>query len=67
VCNLPAERRPPSVDLAQRDVKTGLSNDQVIEIVAGLDDQTCVYVEGIDARIRIFENRGPPGGRNREP
>jgi HlyD family secretion protein len=67
VCGLPPEQRPPSVELSQREVKTGLSNEQVIEIAAGLDDQTCVYVEGTDARIRIFENRGPPGGRNREP
>jgi HlyD family secretion protein len=66
VCALPAEQRPASVELVQRDVKTGLSNEQVIEIVEGLDDQTCVYVEGVDARVRIFE-RGPPGGRNREP
>ena len=65
VCALPAEQRPPSVELVQREVKTGLSNEQVIEIVEGLDDQTCVYVEGVDARVRIFE-RGPPGGRNRE-
>jgi HlyD family secretion protein len=67
ICELPPEQRPPDVELTQRDVRTGLSNEQVIEIVDGLDDQTCVYVEGTDARIRIFENRGPPGGRNREP
>jgi HlyD family secretion protein len=65
VCALPPEQRPASVELVQRDVRTGLSNEQVIEIVEGLDDQTCVYVEGVDARVRIFE-RGPPGGRNRE-
>ena len=40
----------------------GLSNEQVIEITAGLDEQTCVYVEGIDARLRLFETRGPPPG-----
>jgi HlyD family secretion protein len=67
VCALPPDRRPPSVELTQREVRTGLSNEQVIEILEGVDDQTCVYVEGTDARIRIFENRGPPGGRNREP
>jgi HlyD family secretion protein len=66
VCTLPADRRPPSVELTQREVKVGLSNEQVIEILEGVDDQTCVYVEGTDARIRIFENRGPPGGRNRD-
>ncbi|HEX5691496.1 MAG TPA: efflux RND transporter periplasmic adaptor subunit, partial [Roseiflexaceae bacterium] len=65
VCALPSDQRPASVELVQRDVKTGLSNEQVIEMADGLDDQTCVYVEGIDARVRIFE-RGPPGGRNRE-
>jgi HlyD family secretion protein len=67
VCALPADQRPPSVELTQREVQTGLSNEQVIEILAGVDDQTCVYVEGTDARIRIFENRGPPGGPNRGP
>jgi hypothetical protein len=34
----------------------------VIEIVEGVDEQTCVYVEGIDARLKFFENRGPPPG-----
>jgi HlyD family secretion protein len=66
VCALPADQRPASVELTQREVKTGLSNEQVIEILEGVDDQTCVYVEGTDARIRLFENRGPPGGRNRD-
>jgi HlyD family secretion protein len=62
LCATPREQRPPDPELTQRDVKTGLSNDQVIEIVEGLDEQTCVYVEGIDARLKFFENRGPPPG-----
>jgi HlyD family secretion protein len=63
VCALPPDQRPASVDLEQREVKTGLSNEQVIEITAGLDDRTCVYVEGIDARLNVLF--GPPPGIRR--
>jgi HlyD family secretion protein len=38
-----------------------LSNDQVIEIVSGLDPQACVYVEGVDQRFTFFT--GPPRTR----
>ncbi|MFL5802235.1 MAG: efflux RND transporter periplasmic adaptor subunit [Roseiflexaceae bacterium] len=65
LCEHPPEQRPPAPELSQREVTTGLSNEQVIEIVAGLDEGACVYVEGIDARLRFFESRGPPGGRDR--
>jgi len=64
VCALPAEQRPPTIDLEQREVTTGLSNDQVIEIVAGLDERTCVFVEGVDARISVLF--GPPPGIRRQ-
>ncbi|MBK9710732.1 MAG: efflux RND transporter periplasmic adaptor subunit [Kouleothrix sp.] len=60
ICLLPVERRPATVELEQREVTTGLSNEQLIEITAGLDEQTCVYVEGIDARLNILF--GPPPG-----
>jgi HlyD family secretion protein len=64
VCALPADQRTASVDLEQREVTTGLSNEQVIEIVAGLDERTCVFVEGIDARISVLF--GPPPGLRRQ-
>jgi HlyD family secretion protein len=62
LCERPAEQRPPAPELTQHEVITGLSNEQVIEISAGLDENACVYVEGIDARLRFFETRGPPPG-----
>ena len=63
ICALPPERRPPNPALVQREVTTGLSNELLIEITSGLDTQTCVYVEGIDARLRLFEGP-PPRNRN---
>jgi HlyD family secretion protein len=63
ICALPPDQRPPTVDLAQREVTTGLSNDQAIEITSGLDERTCVYVEGIDARMNVLFGP-PPGVRN---
>ena len=65
VCGLPREQRPPNPELTQHSVKTGLSNEDVIEITQGLDERSCVYVEGIDARYRLFEANGPPGVRDR--
>jgi HlyD family secretion protein len=64
LCEQPTEQRPAVPELDQREVTTGLSNEQVIEIASGLDEGACVYVEGTDARLRFFETRGPPGGRN---
>lgn len=63
LCLQPAEQRPAAIDLEQREVKTGLSNEQVIEIAAGLDDRSCIYVEGIDARLNVLF--GPPPGVRR--
>lgn len=62
ICTLPPERRPGRPELEQRPVRTGLSNELLIEVVEGLDEQTCVYVEGIDARLRFFQAGGPPPG-----
>jgi HlyD family secretion protein len=66
ICTLPPEQRPGRPELEQRPVRTGLSNELLIEVVEGLDEQTCVYVEGIDARLRFFQAGGPsPGVRPR--
>jgi HlyD family secretion protein len=64
VCLLTPESRPATVELEQREVTTGLSNEQLIEIVSGLDPQTCVSIEGIDARLNVLFGP-PPGVRNR--
>lgn len=45
-------------------VTTGLSNDQFIEILAGdITEESCLRVEGFDARMDIFG--GPPPGQQR--
>ena len=61
LCALPPDQRPARPDLEARDVTVGLSNDQVIEIVSGLDPQACVYVEGVDQRFTFIT--GPPRTR----
>ncbi len=61
LCALPPEQWPARPELDPREVVVGLSNEQVIEIVSGLDPQACVYVEGIDQRFSFFT--GPPGRR----
>jgi HlyD family secretion protein len=63
------------VDIAQRPlqpvtqaiaVQLGLSNEQIIEITSGnLDENSCIYVPGIDARFNFFGGGPPPGVRNR--
>jgi HlyD family secretion protein len=63
ICTLPPEQRPPDPERRQIEVETGLSNEQVIQITSQFDEQTCVYVEGLDSRFNILG--GPPGARNR--
>ena len=63
LCGVPADQRPPAPELEQRAVQVGLSNEQLIEITAGLDTGACVYVEGIDARLSSLFGP-PPGVRN---
>ncbi|MBC8159899.1 MAG: efflux RND transporter periplasmic adaptor subunit [Roseiflexaceae bacterium] len=61
VCQLPPEQRPERPELRQIDVRTGLSNEVVIQITEGLDESSCVYVEGVDSRFDLFG--GPPQAR----
>ncbi len=61
LCAQPPEQLPANIELEQREVTTGLSNEQLIEIVSGLDPSSCVYVEGFDSRFTIFG--GPPRAR----
>ncbi len=49
-CTADPATLPDDLELEQREVQIGLSNDQLIEITGGLDTQTCVNVEGLDAR-----------------
>jgi HlyD family secretion protein len=53
-------QRPP---LTARPVQIGLSNEQVVEILGGVNEQDCIYVEGIDARSNPLA--GPPPGARR--
>ncbi len=59
VCGQPREQRPADLGLAPREVETGLSNEQLIEILAGLSERDCVNVEGFDARANPLFG-GPP-------
>jgi HlyD family secretion protein len=58
LCQRPREELPAQPQTEPREVTTGLSNEQLIEISGGLDPQSCVYVEGFDSRFTIFG--GPP-------
>ncbi|MEN9936211.1 MAG: hypothetical protein RLZZ387_2790 [Chloroflexota bacterium] len=62
LCAQPREQLPARIETEQRPVTTGLSNEQLIEVLGGLEPESCVYVEGFDARTTIFG--GPPGRRN---
>ena len=65
LCNLDIAQRPLQPALQAVAVQTGLSNEQVIEISAGnIDENSCVYVPGVDARFNLFSGP-PPGVRNR--
>ncbi len=65
LCNVDIALRPLQPQLQAVAVQTGLSNEQVIEIVAGdIDENSCVYVPGVDARIDLFSGP-PPGVRGR--
>ncbi|NJN65550.1 MAG: efflux RND transporter periplasmic adaptor subunit [Chloroflexaceae bacterium] len=64
LCDADQSTWPPSPGVHALEVTTGLSNDQVIEITSEtLTRDTCLYVEGTEARIDIFS--GPPGGGRR--
>jgi HlyD family secretion protein len=60
VCAAPLDPRAAQPALTQVPVTTGLSNELLIEVTSGLNEQSCVYVEGIDARLRDFLAGGPP-------
>lgn len=64
-CSAPAEQRVGRPPTEPREVRTGLSNELLIEILGGIDERTCVYVEGIDARLRNFLGGGPAPGVRR--
>lgn len=63
VCDLPPAERPERPTLRQIDVRTGLSNEIVIQITEGLDETTCVYVEGVTSQFDLFGGGGPPRAR----
>ncbi len=57
-CGTAPAQLPAAPERAQREVTTGLSNEQVIELLGGASDADCLYVEGIDSTFALF--RGPP-------
>jgi HlyD family secretion protein len=59
LCAAPREQLPEQPARTAREVRLGLSNDQVVEIVDGLEAGACVYVEGVDVRFNLLS--GPPG------
>jgi HlyD family secretion protein len=61
LCGLPPEQLPAEPALETREVRVGLSNEQAIEIVSGVDPADCLRVEGVDARLNLLN--GPPGPR----
>jgi HlyD family secretion protein len=61
LCALPREQWPVHPELDARNVQTGLSNEQVIEIIGGVKSEECVYIEGIDTKFNFFA--GPPRNR----
>ncbi len=64
LCDLERSEWPAAPDLQQVEVTTGLSNDQFMEITSDtMTEETCIYVEGVDARMYPFS--GPPPGRSR--
>lgn len=65
LCSLDIAQRPLQPPLQAVAVQTGLSNEQIIEISSGnIDENSCVYVPGVDARIDLFSGP-PPGVRGR--
>ncbi len=64
LCDLERSAWPAEPDLEQIEVTTGLSNDQFMEITSeNVSEETCIYVEGVDARMNPFS--GPPPGQSR--
>lgn len=57
LCGLSREQWPAEPALSAASVQTGLSNEQLIEIIAGLNTESCVYVEGIETRFNPLEGR----------
>jgi HlyD family secretion protein len=61
LCGVPREQWPPQPERTARQVQTGLSNEQVIEIIGGVTAQDCVYIEGLETRFNLLG--GPPRNR----
>lgn len=65
LCDAAPTEWPQIPETQPVEVQTGLSNDQFIEIVSGeVAEETCIRVEGVDARMNIFGGP-PPGHRQR--
>jgi HlyD family secretion protein len=60
LCGADLATWPPQPELTPVEVRTGLSNESSIAIESGLDERSCIYVAGLDARANIFEDEGPP-------
>ena len=59
LCGLARNQLPEAPARTPQRVTLGLSNEQVVEVLDGITEQDCVYVEGVDVRFSIFN--GPPG------
>jgi HlyD family secretion protein len=65
LCQADPATWPLQPELTAVEVTTGLSNEFAIEILTGdIDENTCLYVEGVDARLDPLSGP-PPGVRSR--
>jgi HlyD family secretion protein len=64
LCAAERETWPAVPELEAVEIEAGLRNDFSIEVLSDdIDEQTCVYVEGFDARLNPLG--GPPPGHRR--
>lgn len=59
LCTADPATLPPLPELRTVEIETGLRNESVIEVISrNLDEQTCVYIEGVVTRFQPLS--GPP-------
>lgn len=64
LCEAERSTWPQEPDIEQVEVTTGLSNERDMEILSdNISEESCLYIEGIDARLDPFS--GPPPGHSR--
>jgi HlyD family secretion protein len=50
LCQLPPDKLPSNPARVQREIQSGASNEQMIEVISGLNEGDCIYIASLSTR-----------------